>query len=95
MTNMEQMKELEQAAKAMNDAGYKNITVDMIEKSENQYGIDVYIAVVGDAMAVYTPRFRSRFSSYVSKSKKSFSCESRGRTFFNISLKLIKKLLNT
>ncbi len=60
MTNMEQMKELEQAAKAMNDAGYKNITVDMIEKSENQYGIDVYIAVVGDAMAVYTPRFRKQ-----------------------------------
>lgn len=52
------MTEFDSAAKAMNEAGYKNITADIIEKSENQYGAIVYIAVVGDAMAIYTPQYR-------------------------------------
>ena len=52
------MTEFDLAAKAMNEAGYKNITADIIEKSENQYGATVYIAVVGDAMAIYTPQYR-------------------------------------
>ncbi len=50
--------EFELAAKAMNEAGYKSITADMIEKSKNQDGALVYIAVVGDAMAIYTPQYR-------------------------------------
>lgn len=52
------MDEFDLAAKAMNNAGYQSITPDMVEKSENKYGALVYIAVVGDAMAVYTPQYR-------------------------------------
>lgn len=55
---LRQTEELENAAKAMNDAGYKNITADMVEKSHNKYGAVVYIAVVGDAMAIYTPEYK-------------------------------------
>lgn len=50
--------EFDLAAEAMNNAGYPNITVDMIEKSENEYGVLVYIAVVSNAMVIYTPRYR-------------------------------------
>ncbi len=35
--------EFELAAKAMNEAGYKSITADMIEKSKNQDGALVYM----------------------------------------------------
>ena len=52
--------EFDLAAEAMNNAGYPNITADMIEKSENKYGALVYIAVVGDAMAIYTPQYRRK-----------------------------------
>lgn len=50
-------KELELAAKAMNTAGYKNVTADMVNKVKNKYGFDVYVAVTGDAMVVYTPHW--------------------------------------
>lgn len=55
---MTDKKELENAAKAMNDAGYKSITPDMVEKSNNKFGVLVYTAVVGDAMAIYTPEYK-------------------------------------
>lgn len=58
MTKTLWKQEKEDAAKAMNDAGYPSVTPDMIERSENKYGITVYIAVVGDAMAIYTPQFK-------------------------------------
>ncbi len=48
----------ELAAKAMNEAGYKGITSDMIEKSENEYGTIIYIAVIGHAMVIYTPQYK-------------------------------------
>lgn len=50
-------KELELAAKAMNNAGYKNVKPEMIQKVKNQWNFDVYVAVVGDAMLVYTPKW--------------------------------------
>lgn len=52
------MDEFDLAAKAMNNAGYTSIKPNMVEKSENNYGVAVYIAVVGDAMAIYTPGYR-------------------------------------
>ena len=42
----------------MNEAGYKGITSDMIEKSENEYGTIIYIAVIGHAMVIYTPQYK-------------------------------------
>lgn len=57
MTDTDKL-ELEKAAKAMNEAGYKSITPDMVEKSHNKLDIIVYTAVVGDAMAIYTPQFK-------------------------------------
>ena len=52
-------KELELAAKAMKNAGYKNVTLEMVEKVKNQWNIAVFVAVLGDAMVVYTPMSRN------------------------------------
>lgn len=52
------MTEFELAAKAMNEAGYKSVTDDMVEKSENRFDAIVFIAVVGDAMVVFTPDYK-------------------------------------
>lgn len=60
MTKNLRKEEREEVAKAMNEAGYKSVTADMVEKSENQFGTVVYIAVVGDAMAVYTPEYKRK-----------------------------------
>lgn len=57
--------ELEKAAKAMNEAGYKSITPDMVEKSHNKLGVVVYTAVVGDAMAIYTPEYKRQPVKFV------------------------------
>lgn len=50
-------KERELIAKAMNNAGYKNVKAEMVEKINNQRNFDVYVAVVGDAMVLYTPKW--------------------------------------
>lgn len=60
------MMEYELAARAINKAGYKGITSDMIEKSENKCGIIVYIAVIGDAMIVYTPQYKGNEVQFIS-----------------------------
>ena len=44
-------------ASAMVKAGYNNITPEMVHKVPNKWGFDVYVAVVGDAMVVYTPKW--------------------------------------
>lgn len=44
-------------AKAMANAGYEKVTPEMVQKIANKYGYDVYVAVVGDAMVVYTPQW--------------------------------------
>ncbi len=54
---MFEKKEKEFVAKAMNNAGYKGVTADMIVKVKNKYCEIVYVAVVGDAMIVYTPKY--------------------------------------
>lgn len=66
MEEITNIQELENAAKAMNDAGYKSITADMVEKSHNKFGAIVYIAVVGDAMAVYTPEYNRKPVKFIS-----------------------------
>lgn len=58
MAKKKKMTEYDLAAKAMNNAGYKGITADMIEKSENKCGTILYIAVIGDAMIIYTPQYK-------------------------------------
>ena len=50
-------KERELIAKAKNNAGYKNVKAEMVEKINNQWNFDVYVAVVGDAMVLYTPKW--------------------------------------
>ena len=44
-------------ASAMVKAGYNNVKPEMVHKIPNQWGFDVYVAVVGDAMVVYTPHW--------------------------------------
>ena len=50
MTEQERML----AAKLMVKQGYK-VKPEDVYKVPNKYGFDVYVAVVGDAMVVYTP----------------------------------------
>ena len=49
--------ERETIAKKMNNAGYKNVKAEMVEKVKNQWNFDIYVAVVGDAMVLYTPQW--------------------------------------
>ena len=59
MANNEQiMREKEEAAKAMVEAGYKPVTVERVQKVQNEWNFEVYVAVVGDAMVVYTPAWK-------------------------------------
>lgn len=44
-------------ASAMVKAGYSNVKPEMVQKIANQWGFDVYVAVCGDAMVVYTPQW--------------------------------------
>lgn len=43
-------------ASAMNMAGYRNVKPEDVQKVNNNF-CDVFIAVIGDAMVVYTPAF--------------------------------------
>lgn len=43
----------------MVNAGYSCVTTKDVQKVTNEFGIDVYVAVVGDAMAIYTPGFNN------------------------------------
>lgn len=63
------MTEFALVAKAMNRAGYKGITSDMVEKSENDCGTTLYIAVIGDAMVIYTPQYKGSEFQFISFSK--------------------------
>ncbi len=51
------MSERRMVANAMVKAGYKSVKPEMVYKVPNQYDFDVYVAVVGDAMVVYTPQW--------------------------------------
>ena len=51
------MSERRMVANAMVKAGHNNVKPEMICKVPNQYNFDVYVAVVGDAMVVYTPQW--------------------------------------
>ncbi len=52
-------KELEEATEMMQRAGYKYVTIDMIAKIPNDWDVDVYVAIIGDAMVVYTPQWKN------------------------------------
>lgn len=58
---MTDMSEFVNVAKAMNDAGYLGVTPNLVEKSHNEYGIILYIAVIGDFMVIYTPEYEEPF----------------------------------
>ena len=44
-------------SKLMNKQGHKKVKPEDVYKVPNKYGFDVYVAVVGDAMVVYTPQW--------------------------------------
>lgn len=49
--------ECKQAAEAMVAAGYDQITPDMVKQVFNRWNKKVFVAVVGDAVVVYTPEW--------------------------------------
>ena len=66
MAKKKKLTEYEVVAKAMNDAGCEGITDDMIEKSENECGTILYIAVIGDGMVIYTPQYKGSEVQFIS-----------------------------
>lgn len=47
--------ERQAAVAAFIKAGYSNVKPEMVQKVENKWGSDIYIAVLGDAMVVFAP----------------------------------------
>lgn len=58
-------KEFEEALKTMREAGFKYVTLDMIEKIPNKWDVDAYVAIVGDAMVIYTPQWKNNHNKGV------------------------------
>lgn len=54
---MAEKKEMQNVANVLIAAGHKNVTPEMVHKVPNKWDSDVYVAVIGDAMLVYTPQW--------------------------------------
>lgn len=47
--------EMKKAVKALKDAGYDCVTIENIQQVKNEWGYNVFVALLGDAMVIYLP----------------------------------------